>query len=129
MPVHAKPTVLTTILEMQAVVGKKTKVKLLNIVKAEGHAKIIPDQVANFEFRFVDSKSHTVQSVFKRINLTKVYEYVDDQGQLTKKVMDGEPVILSIRTNYQPAMKKLVVYQMIKENFEPIATFSLTEKR
>ncbi len=132
-PMAAKPqknkesTVLTVILELQAVAGKKTKVKLLNIVKAGGHAKITPDQPANFEFRFVDDQSHTVKSIFKRVNLTKVYEYVDDQGQMAKKVMDGEPVVVPVRVNYHPEMKKLLVFQMMKENFELMASFSLKE--
>jgi len=127
-PTKTVPKVLTAIIELQAADhGHKTIVKLVNVVSAGGHVKIIPDESANFEFRFVDSQSHTLASVYKRINLTKVYEYVDDNGQLAKKVMDGEPVVVPIRTNYQSEMKKLMVYQMMKENFEPIVTFSLTE--
>ena len=121
--------VLTVILELQTSShGTETMVKLMNKVKAGGHVKITPDQPANFEFRFVDSRSHVVTSIFKQVNLTKVYEYVDDKGQMAKKVMDGEPVVVPVRVNYQPEMEKLIVYQMMKENFEPIATFLLQEK-
>jgi len=128
-PKSPKSMVLTVILEMQTSShGTETMVKLLNIVKAAGHAKIIPDESANFEFRFVDSQSHSVEAIFKKVNLTKVYEYVDENGALKKKVMDGESVTIPIRTNYRPEMEKLVVYQMIKENYEPIATFSLQNK-
>ncbi len=121
--------VLTAILELQSGrQGQETKVKLMNIIKAGGHAKLVPDQPANFEFRFVDSQSHTVNSIFKQISLTKVYEYADEQGVLRKKVLDGEPIVVPVRVNYQPEMEKLVVYQMMKENYEPIATFLLQEK-
>jgi len=128
-PKSTKPMVLTMILEMQtSSQGAETMVKLLDRVKAAGHVKMSPDQPANFEFRFVDSHSHTVQSVFKKVNLTKVYEYADDNGVLRKKVMDGEPVVVPVRVNYQPEMEKLVVYQMIKEDFEPVATFLIQPK-
>ncbi len=128
-PKSTKPMVWTTILELQSKGrGSETTVKLLNMVRAGGYVKIIPDEPANFEFRFVDSQSHTIASVYKQINLTTVYEYVDDNGHLQKKVMDGEPVVVPVRINYQPEMKKLVVYQMIKENYEPLATFLLQEK-
>jgi len=122
--------VLTMILELQTGNhGTETMVKLLNRVKAAGHVKMSPDPTANFEFRFVDGRSHTVASVFKQVNLTKVYEYADEHGVLRKKVMDGEPVVVPVRVNYQPEMEKLVVYQMIKEDFEPIATFLIEPKK
>jgi len=128
-PKSTKSMVMAVILELQASNhGTETMVKLLNTVKSGGHVKTIQDQPANFEFRFVDNQSHTITALYKQINLTKVYEYVDDKGQLAKKVMDGESVVVSVRTNYQPEMKKMIVYQMINENFEPIATFLLNPK-
>lgn len=122
--------VLTAIVELAAIKDSpKLKTSLLNVIKAPGAVKSKDDKEPNFEFRFTDSANQTITSRYKQLYLTQVVEYVDDSGKLAKTEIPNKKLVVPIRVNYIPQMKKLAVFQMQKEDYELVATYELNIKK
>ena len=110
-PAEQIPQVLTVILEATATEEGTVLFGVTNIIKAKGHVKSRKIGNSNYAFRFIDKDSNILEEQLKQIDLVQEIEYVKEDGSFAKKRIEGEPVVVVIRTNYQPEMTALQIFK------------------